>query len=303
MKKMNGIIKRDIRNPIIKPEDVPGGCRGIYNSAIIKSEDKLFKGVFRVDGKDGIPRLHKGESKDGIKFKVDAESIKFKNQREGHAVGDAYDPKITEIEGIYYITFANDGVIGIAKTIDFKNFEFLCNASVPRNRNCVLFPEKINGFYVRLERPFFDPHKDQADIWFSKSPDLVFWGDFHLVMRPKGWAGFKIGPGAPPIKTKEGWLEIYHGVHKSCSGLVYSMGLVLLNLERPWEVLHRAEKYLLGPEMEYERIGLVPNVVFPTAAILEEASQKVSIYYGAADTYVCVAYAQLNDLVDFCIRE
>jgi beta-1,4-mannooligosaccharide/beta-1,4-mannosyl-N-acetylglucosamine phosphorylase len=113
------------------------------------------------------------------------------------------------------------------------------------------------------------------------------------------WQGTKVGAGPVPIETDEGWLLLYHGVITKCNGFIYSMGAALLDLERPWRVLYRTRPFLLSPEELYERIGDVPNVVFPCAAVVDEPTDRVTLYYGGADTYVCVAFAQLGELTEF----
>ncbi len=122
-----------------------------------------------------------------------------------------------------------------------------------------------------------------------------------LASRPFNWDGWKIGAGAPPIRTGEGWLEIYHGVKKTAGGMVYRLGVVLLDLEEPSTVIRRADNYIMAPREDYERVGDVPNVCFINAAILEDDG-TVRMYYGGADTVLCLATAKLADLVDFALK-
>jgi beta-1,4-mannooligosaccharide/beta-1,4-mannosyl-N-acetylglucosamine phosphorylase len=116
---------------------------------------------------------------------------------------------------------------------------------------------------------------------------------------PWSWQATKVGAGPAPIETPEGWLLLYHGVLTSCNGFVYSMGACLLDRDEPWRVRSRPEPYLLAPEEPYERVGDVPNVVFPCAALVEDG--RVAIYYGAADTVTCLAFAYLDELVEFAL--
>jgi beta-1,4-mannooligosaccharide/beta-1,4-mannosyl-N-acetylglucosamine phosphorylase len=126
-----------------------------------------------------------------------------------------------------------------------------------------------------------------------------------VVMRRGGeqhgnwWQRTKIGAGPIPIETADGWLMIYHGVMDTCNGFVYSIGAALLDLEEPWRVLYRTRDHLLTPETDYEITGHVPNVVFPCAAVHDQPTGRLAIYYGAADTHCCVAYAQLDELVAY----
>jgi beta-1,4-mannooligosaccharide/beta-1,4-mannosyl-N-acetylglucosamine phosphorylase len=114
-----------------------------------------------------------------------------------------------------------------------------------------------------------------------------------------GWQATKVGAGPTPIETSEGWLLIYHGVLTSCNGLVYSFGAALLDLEKPWKVIYRTRPYLLNPREYYECVGDVPNVVFPCAALVDPPTGRMAIYYGGADTVICLAYAKFDDLIDF----
>ncbi len=189
--------------------------------------------------------------------------------------------------------------IGVAWTDDFETFHQLENAFLPFNRNGVLFPRRIGGGYAMLSRPSDDGHTPFGEIYYSESPDLVHWGRHRHVMAPVPltWQSTKVGAGPTPIETDEGWLVLYHGVLTSCNGFVYSIGAALLDLEEPWHVVARSSSFLLAPHAAYERVGDVPNVVFPTAALVDAASDRLTVYYGAADTTVCLAHGRLSDVV------
>jgi predicted GH43/DUF377 family glycosyl hydrolase len=247
-------------------------------------------------------------SEDGTRWNIEKRAIEFENDKELRDY-DAfyYDPRITYMasEGIYYINFAvHSDRLGVrggqVKTKDFERFEWIGFGTEPDCRNCVLFPEKINGLYARLDRPH---GKDgtRNNIWVSYSPDLQFWGKSQCVAttRYHHWDDAYIGPGAVPIKTQHGWLEIYHGVYRSCSGMIYRLGVMMLDLHDPSKVLGRCNGYILGPREQYERVGDVPNVVFTSGAVLEDDGQ-VKLFYGGADTVMCMATAKLADLVEAC---
>jgi beta-1,4-mannooligosaccharide/beta-1,4-mannosyl-N-acetylglucosamine phosphorylase len=152
-----------------------------------------------------------------------------------------------------------------------------------------------------LSRPSDNGHTPFGDIFCSESPDLVHWGRHRHVMapRPLSWDATKVGAGPTPIETDEGWLVIYHGVLTSCNGFVYSMGAALLDLDEPWRVLARPRDYLLAPRMAYEQVGDVSNVVFPCASLVDRESDRLTVYYGGADTVTCVAHAHLSELRAF----
>ncbi|HPR18671.1 MAG TPA: glycoside hydrolase family 130 protein, partial [Candidatus Cloacimonadota bacterium] len=276
----------------------------IFNSAVIPFQNG-FAGVFRCDNKRREMRVHAGFSQDGIHWQIDPDPIRF-TPEEG--VPDhfeyAYDPRVTFLNGKYYVTWCNGfhgPTIGIAITEDFQTFRQLENAFLPFNRNGVLFPEKFDGYYAMLNRPSDNGHTPFGDIWLSYSPDLTFWGKHRLVMKAgkTPWQSTKIGAGPVPIKTEKGWLLFYHGVLTSCNGFVYHFGAMLLDLHDPAKVLGYTPEYLLAPDQDYERNGDVPNVVFPTAALTE--NNKVAIYYGAADTCIGLCFGYIDEIVEYIL--
>jgi beta-1,4-mannooligosaccharide/beta-1,4-mannosyl-N-acetylglucosamine phosphorylase len=301
------VVWRSSSNPIVTRDAVPG-ANSIFNSAVVPIEDG-YAGVFRVDDTTRLMNIHAGRSRDGVAWEIDPEPISF-------VAGDkrvpeiqetfvhAYDPRVTWIEDRFYVTWCNGyhgPTIGLACTNDFQTFTQLENAFLPFNRNGVLFPRRIGGAYAMLNRPSDNGHTPFGDVFYSESPDLVHWGRHRHVMAPVPWSwqSTKIGPGPTPIETAEGWLVLYHGVLTSCNGFVYSMGAALLDLDEPWRVLARGTRYLLAPHELYEQVGDVPNVVFPCAALVDPPSDRVTIYYGGADTVVCMAHARLSELLAF----
>ena len=216
----------------------------------------------------------------------------------------AYDPRLVKIEDTYYLIWCQDAygaAIGMAKTKDFKTFTRLENPFVPFNRNAVLFPRKIKGKYMLLSRPSDSGHTPFGDIFLSESPDMVYWGKHRHVMGKcsEWWESVKIGGGAAPIETSEGWLLFYHGVTGTCNGLVYSIGGAILDIDEPSRVKYRCSSYLLTPEEWYEERGFVPNVCFPCAALTDAATGRIALYYGAADSYVGAAFTTLDEIVDY----
>ena len=293
---------RSERNPII-PRDLIPCSNSIFNSAVVPFGDG-FAGVFRVDDKARSMRLHAGRSKDGVNWEIEHEPIQFIS--DDPEIGNfvyGYDPRVCKIEDRYYVTWCNGyhgPTIGMAYTYDFKEFYQMENAFLPYNRNGVLFPRKIRGKYMMLSRPSDTGHTPFGDIFVSESPDLIHWGRHRHVMRPNGgWQATKIGAGPIPIETTEGWLMIYHGVLTSCNGFVYSVGAALLDLDEPWKVMYRTEPYILSPQKLYECVGDVPNVVFPCAALVDAETGRLAMYYGGADTVTCLAFAKVDELVDF----
>ncbi|KFF14064.1 glycosidase [Chryseobacterium soli] len=298
------IMWRYAANPIINRYAIPTS-NSIFNSAVVPFEDG-FAGVFRCDNKAVQMNIFAGFSKDGINWEINHDPIDMKAGNTEMIESDyKYDPRVAFIEDRYWITWCNGyhgPTIGIAYTFDFKEF-FQCeNAFLPFNRNGVLFPEKINGKYAMLSRPSDNGHTPFGDIYISYSPDMKYWGEHRCVMKvapfeDSAWQCTKIGAGPVPIKTEEGWLLFYHGVINTCRGFRYSMGASLLDLEDPSKVLYRTKPYLLAPAELYELTGDIPNVVFPCAALSE--GDKVTVYYGAADTVVAIAFGYISEIIDY----
>lgn len=296
------VFKRYEGNPIITAKAVPR-ANSIHNSAVVKFNGK-YAGIFRVDEIDFNFTMHVGFSDDGINWKIDPDVIKMENNDSYLTITDrTYDPRLTEIDGVYYFTWCLDSpqgpLIGMATTKDFKTFQQKENLTLPANRNCVIFPRKINGNFAMFSRPSDMGHTPFGCMFYSTSPDMVHWGNHRFVFQPinSSWQSTKIGPGPAPIEIEEGWLLIYHGVWTSCNGYLYYTGGAILDKEKPWKVLYRTKDYLIAPTEIYERVGDVPNVVFPSSAVVE--GDNLRVYYGCADTCISIADAHMNELIDF----
>jgi beta-1,4-mannooligosaccharide/beta-1,4-mannosyl-N-acetylglucosamine phosphorylase len=296
------VVWRYSANPII-PRDAIPTSNSIFNSAVVPYKG-AFAGVFRCDDKARQMDIHAGFSKDGIKWKINPETIEMLgDDPEVTRLQYRYDPRVCWIEDRYYVSWCNGyhgPTIGLAYTHDFEKFYQLENAFLPFNRNGVLFPRKINGNYAMVSRPSDNGHTPFGDIYYSESPDMTYWGKHRFVMGTKGgWQSTKIGAGPTPIETKEGWLMFYHGVLTSCNGFVYSFGAALLDLDQPWKVMYRTHPYLLSPQTLYECVGDVPNVAFPCAALTDAATGRITLYYGCADTVTGLAFCQVDEVIDF----
>jgi len=279
----------------------------VFNSAVT-AYNGGFAGIFRCDSRSISMDLFAGFSKDGINWELEDEPIKLTGIEDEILSREyRYDPRVFYMDGKYYLTWCNGyhgPTIGVAYTTDFKVFTQMENAFLPFNRNGVMFPRKINGFYMMMSRPSDNGHTPFGDIFVSQSPDLTFWGRHRYMMGivkgdESAWQSTKIGPGPIPIETTEGWLMIYHGVITTCNGFVYRMGSALLDLDEPWKVLSRTKDYILAPHEIYECVGDVPNVVFPCAALADSETGKIAIYYGCADTVTGLAFTTLETLVNY----
>jgi beta-1,4-mannooligosaccharide/beta-1,4-mannosyl-N-acetylglucosamine phosphorylase len=296
------VVWRCTKNPIIHRNAIPTS-NSIFNSAVVPFQN-AYAGVFRCDDRARNMQLHRGFSQDGIHWKIDPDKITFHgDEPEINKFVYGYDPRVVWIEDRYYITWCNwfhGPTIGVGYTQDFESYYQLENAFLPYNRNGVLFPRRIHQNYAMLSRPSDNGHTPFGDIFYSESPDFTYWGKHRFVMGTAGgWQSTKVGAGPIPIETSEGWLLIYHGVLTSCNGFVYSFSAALLDLDQPWKVVARAAPYLISPWEQYECVGDVPNVTFPCAALVDGETGRLAIYYGGADTVVCLAFSYIDDLVDF----
>ncbi len=290
-------------NPIIGRNPAPGVAR-IFNSAVMPYGDG-YVAVLRGEQCDGVPQVYLGRSDDGIHWNVEPGKVPFTDEDgKPFMPPSAYDPRLVKVEDTYYIMWCTDfygAAIGMAKTKDFKTFTRIENPFLPFNRNAVLFPRKINGKFKLLSRPSDSGHTPFGDIFITESEDMVYWGRHRHVMGRGSawWENLKVGGGAAPIETSEGWLLFYHGVVGTCSGYVYSIGGAILDIDEPSIVKYRCRNFLLTPEAPYEECGFVPNVTFPCATLQDADTGRIAIYYGAADSYVALAFTQVDLVVDY----
>ena len=327
--KSSPVIKREAR-PILTKDDIPYEASLIFNAGVAKFAGKYVM-VFRNDYGTNEETFASGKNFEGTSVGVaisvnglDGWEVTSTTLIDSADISDGeirrlYDPRITIIDGKPYLCLAMDTAHGIRGCVASVNDSFdkidILSVSAPDNRNMVLFPEKIGGHYVRLERPFpvyGRGGKDRFDIWMSKSPDLRFWGDTSLLLGVEDvpFANDKIGPAAPPVKTDKGWLTTFHTVDIDASRgkngweqtwkKRYCAGIMLLDLEDPSKIIGMSKEPLIAPETVYETDeGFRQNVIFPGGMILEP-SGEVKIYYGASDTVECLARADVNDLLKLC---
>ena len=325
---------RKLEKPILTSADMPYDSMLVFNAGVTKFNGKYIM-VFRNDygttperyyETGGIPATSIGVaiSDNGIdgwqvrkEFLIDSYKVQAETGREYRRF---YDPRIAVIDGKPYLTMAIDarhGIYGCIAEVD-DNFEKInvISTTVPNNRNMVLFPEKTGGYFHRLERPMamFGEHSVNYDVWCSRSPDLVYWGNSKLVLDMKHvtWCNDKIGPAAPPIKTEKGWLTTFHAVdydlERGKNGWErqwqcrYTAGIMLLDLEDPTKRIAMYDKPLIAPDVPFETDeGFRHNVIFPGGMILEDDGE-VKIYYGSADCVECVCTANVDDLIKLCLE-
>ena len=234
-------------------------------------------------------------SRDGIHFSVDDEPFIYPvSEAERYGCEDA---RVVRLDGRYFINFTiiseDSWCTMLAETEDFSTVRRRGIIFHPENKDVAIFPEKVNGKYIALHRPN-NLGFGRASIWYAESPDLLHWGNHSCLLRPRDtrWEAMKIGGGAPPIRTPEGWLTIYHGKGE---GSLYSLFCLLLDLKEPSRIIRRAEVPLLTPVEPFETEGFFGNVVFTNGMV--EKDGKIYIYYGAADQYVGLAVTDVDGLL------
>jgi beta-1,4-mannooligosaccharide/beta-1,4-mannosyl-N-acetylglucosamine phosphorylase len=317
-------LTRHPNNPILTRLDVSDiepdltDVTSVFNPGAVKFGDKYLL-MLRVQSRSRETLMVMAESLNGIDFNVENKIVDFKGiEKVKEKIYHIYDARITRLGEAYYIMFAMDMdgscQLGLGKTADFRYFEFMGIISNEDIRNGVLFPEKMNGKYLRMDRPNRSTHENGptsgSTIWLSESEDLLNWVPVKPIMNGRFhyWDEF-IGSGPPPVKTRQGWLHIYHGVASHFgSANIYQAGVILMDLNDPSKVIGRSRENILEPREMYEMVGQVPNVVFPCGMIVEQFDKdgfalqesEVKIYYGAADTVVGLAITTIKDLIDCC---
>ena len=298
-------ISKFSQNPILTKDSISFKVNSVFNAGAVKFKNEYLL-VCRVEMPMGRSSFLLARSKDGINFKADGEPCLTPSD---HGAFNKYtewgieDARVTKIGNKFYLTYTgysrHKPLVFLSETEDFEKFNVLGPISEPLNKDCSLFPEQINGFYWKIDRPSAD---NRHDIWISKSPDIIHWGGYEFLAEPIAgtWEADKIGISTQPVKTKEGWLVLYHGVRGfGVSSSLYKLGVMLLDLHRPWKIIGRSVEPILAPELDYERIGDVGNVVFCNGWIIEN-NDDVKIYYSGADTNICLATTTVDHLISLC---
>jgi beta-1,2-mannobiose phosphorylase / 1,2-beta-oligomannan phosphorylase len=208
------------------------------------------------------------------------------------------DCRVSKIGDTYYLTYtavSELGVgVGMITTTNWKEFDRKGLILSPHNKDCALFDEAIAGKYWALHRPS-SPVLGGNYIWIAESPDLLHWGNHQCIAttRKGKWDSARVGAGAAPIRTPEGWLEIYHGADEQHR---YCLGALLLDLENPARVLARSEHPIMEPTAPYEQTGFFGNVVFTNGQLVR--GDTVTIYYGASDEVICGANFSITEILN-----
>jgi beta-1,2-mannobiose phosphorylase / 1,2-beta-oligomannan phosphorylase len=207
------------------------------------------------------------------------------------------DSRVASMKDAYYLSFtevSEFGVgVGLIQTNDWKNFRREGMIFPPHNKDCAIFEKKINGKYYALHRPS-SPELGGNFIWIAESPDLIHWGRHKCIAttRPGMWDSARVGAGAAPIRTKDGWLEIYHGANKENR---YCLGALLLDINDPSLVLARSTEAIMEPIEPYEQTGFFGNVVFTNGHYVKD--DDIYLYYGASDEVICGARFTISGIL------
>jgi predicted GH43/DUF377 family glycosyl hydrolase len=256
--------------------------------------------VINFDGRDyltTLSHLRLLASDDGIHFAEPEQSLPLMGSGELETYG-IEDCRVAKIDATYFLTYtqvSNHGVgVGLRTTRDWKQFSHEGMILPPHNKDCALFDEQIGGKYYALHRPS-SPELGGNYIWLAESPDMVHWGRHHCLAHSREgcWDSARVGAGAAPIRTAEGWLEIYHGATKENR---YCLGALLLDLDEPWRVLARSETPIMEPLAPYEQEGFFGKVIFTNGHLVD--GDQVTLYYGAADSVICAAHLSIQSILD-----
>jgi predicted GH43/DUF377 family glycosyl hydrolase len=244
-----------------------------------------------------ISHLRVARSSDGNHFTIDPEpTIVSATPLEEYGVED---PRITRFGDVFHITYVAVSRLGITTarltTTDFRSFERHGTMLEPDQKDVVLFPEQVGGRYLALTRPMPGSFGRVLGLWLSESDDLVHWGNPRPIAQPRTgtWDEMRIGASLVPIRIDGGWLEIYHGADRDNR---YGVGALLLDAGDPTKVLARTDRPLLAPEADYELDGFLHDVVFPSGHV-DLGGGDIRVYYGAADTSVCAADMEIDDVL------
>ncbi len=300
------LFVRHPQNPLITARDIPYQVNTVFNAGVVDMGSEVLL-LLRVESTSGRSHITLARSPDGIRqWQIDSQAFMHPGDGYPYEEYGIEDCRVTAVEGIdgwllAYTAYSPHGpAIGLAQTKDFSHIQRLGLAYPPNNKDAALFPKRFNGLYAMLHRP----SAAGGSIWIGYSPDLHFWGKSEAVLPPRGgpwWDGSRVGAGLPPIETEEGWLMIYHGVKEMPSGPIYRVGAALLDLEEPHKLIAKTRRWVLSPQEPYERTGDVPNVIFPCGGFVR--GDQLWMYYGAADSSICLATASIPELLEKIRRE
>lgn len=305
------LFRRYGGNPILTAADWPYTVNAVFNPGVARVGNETVL-LVRVEDRSGLSHLCVARSADGLEgWTIDPEhrfEPKIGWDAERFGIEDARITRCGHEYMVVYTGYSSAGpLVCLAATRDFVTFDRRGTIMPPEDKDAALFPQKFGDpeRWALVHRPVATAPRHAAHLWISFSPDLHHWGDHQILLpaREGGWwDAHKVGLGPPPLLTERGWLLLYHGVRTTASGSIYRLGLALLDADAPERVLARSSEWIFGPHEHYERAGDVADVVFPCGWVLDDDGDTVVVYYGAADSSVCVATASLRDLLTWLDR-
>lgn len=299
-----GLFKRYKGNPILTTENWSYAVNAVFNPAAVRINSQTLL-LVRAEDMRGFSHLTVARSTNGLtNWEIDEAPTFEANQSSREEKWGVEDARIVWLEeqkqfAITYVSFSEGGpVVSLAVTKNFKTFARLGALLPPEDKDACLMPRRFKGRFALIHRPIV---RGEAHMWIAFSPDLKHWGDHRplIMTRSAYWDCHRVGLGCQPVETERGWLIFYHGVRITTAGAIYRVGLALLDLDEPWKVLRRSDEWVLGPQTTYERVGDVGDVVFPSGAIVHKETNKLRLYYGAADCSVAVAMADMDEIMDY----
>ncbi len=296
-------------NPILTAAQWPHTVNAVFNPGVTDLAGETLL-LARVEDRTGLSHFGVARSADGVNdWVIETERAMLPEVARDSEQFGIEDPRITRIGEDYmivYTGYSSDGpLVALATTRDFRSYERQSVLFPPEDKDAALFPRRFDGRFAALHRPVSITPNHAAHIWISRSPDLRHWGDHKILLRAREgswWDAHKVGLCAPPLLTEQGWLLLYHGVRTTAAGSIYRLGLALLDTVEPEHVLARSNEWIFAPDAPYERIGDVDQVVFSCGWQILDDGDTVRMYYGAADTSICLATASLSALLAWLAR-
>lgn len=300
---------RHKNNPILSAKDWPYPVNTVFNPGVAMYKGKVLL-LARVEDRRGFSHLTKAVSDFGIVNWIIGSLPTFSGDPDNYPeeAWGVEDPRITWIEeiskfAVTYTAYSPAGPsVSLALTTDFVEFERMGSILPAEDKDAALFPRRINGKWILIHRPLTAMHGPGANICCSYSYDMKNWTDTKVLIPSRAgawWDANKVGLSAPPLETPDGWLVLYHGCRQTAAGSIYRLGLVLLDLEDPGIILNRSDEWIFGPLNDYETRGDVGGAVFPCGWIHDEKTGIIKMYYGAADSCIALATANLKDLMNY----
>jgi len=300
---MRPIFRRATSNPIVAAHNMPIATDAVFNPGATEQDGEVVL-LLRVENAAGQSNIYVARSRNGISdWRIEPEPIlRYGEPQWRYEAWGCEDPRVVYLaeQKCWYITYtaysAAGAAVAIARSDDLVNVERIGLIFSPNNKDAALLPHRFDGRWAVLHRP--NAGGGIENIWSAYSPDLIHWGQHHCVLTEgagPAWDGARVGTGPPPVLTEYGWLLVYHGVKAYGGQLVYRTGVAMLDRDEPHKLVARAPNSIFQAEASYEKSGFMPNVVFPTGLLRRD--DELWMYYGAADTCVCLATAKLEDVL------